>query len=287
MVRTNAHPPVRWSLPIVIGALMIASMLPVRTLGWARWFSDQTWVLVSPIAQPITMAINAVVPTRGEGGFSSERERELVDELERLRVRLRQAEQRGLELEDLANQLARGAALQPNIEVTQLQRPRISEGGDMLVIRTGTAEGVTAGTVVTSQSVQVIGRVADAAARTARVLPITARTAPSIAGFVVLDELSGRRASCRLKPAGDGTLTGEVSPPEDGRADELQVGQAVRLFDESWPRHAQMLIIGDVERIEPSPSQPLRRLITVRPRVDLRRVSEVILRLPARSDGGG
>jgi len=267
---------------------MITSVLPTAALGWAGWFSKQAWVIVSPIAHPITIGINAIVPTRGEGGFSSERERELVDELDRVRVRLRQSEQRETDLEELVQQLARGAALHPNIEVTQLQRPRIGEAGDLLVIRTGTIDGVDVGTVVTARSVQIIGRVAEVGSRTSKVLPITARSAPSIAGFVVLDEQSGRRASCLLKPTGDGTLTGEVSPPEDGRADELQVGQTVRLYDESWDRHAQMLVIGDVERIEPSPSQPLRRLITVRPRVDIRRVSEVILRLPARSpDAGG
>lgn len=286
MVRTNAHPLVRWSLPIAIGALLITSMLPTRTLGWAGWFSEQTWVLVSPIAQPITMAINAIVPTRGEGGFSSERERELVEELERVRVRLRQSEQREADLEELVEQLARGAALLPDAEVTQLLRPRIGEAGDMLQIRTGTSEGVDNGTVVTAQSVQVIGRVAEAGARTSLVLPITAPK-QQIQGFVVLDEETGRRAACLLDSAGDGTLVGTTSAPEDGRAQELMIGQTVRLFDESWPRHAQMLVIGEVERIEPSPNQPLRRIITVRPRVDIRRLSEVILRLPDRSGDGG
>ena len=143
------------------------------------------------------------------------------------------------------------------------------------------------GAVVTAQSVQVLGRVSDTDARTCRVLPITARSAPAVAGVVVLDEQIGRRASCLLRATGDGTLSGEVSPPEDGRADELAVGQTVRLLDEQWPRHAQMLVIGDIERIEPSPSQPLRRLITVRPRVDPRRVPEVIIRLPAGAENGG
>jgi len=286
MVRTNAHPLVRWSLPIVIGALVITSVLPTRMLGWAGWFSEQAWVLVSPIAQPITMGVNTIVPTRGESGFGSERERELVDELERVRVRLRQSEQREADLEALVDQLARGAALLPNTEVTQLVRPRIGEAGDTLTIRTGTGEGVDAGTVVTARSVQLIGRVAEAGARTSQVLPITA-PGQTLQGFVVLDEETGRRAACLLESAGEGTLIGTTSDPADGRAQELMIGQTIRLYDEAWPRHAQMLVIGEIERIEPSPNQPLRRLITVRPRVDIRRISEVILRLPARSDGGG
>ena len=91
--------------------------------------------------------------------------------------------------------------------------------------------------------------------------------------------------------AGDGTLVGEVSPPEDGRAEEVQIGQTVRLFDDQWPRHAQMLVIGEVVRVEPSANQPLRRRITVQPRINPRRAGEVIVRLqgsgPQNGGAGG
>ncbi len=285
MVRSShTHPLTRSALPILIGACLITSFLPLRWLGWSRWFSEQAWVIVSPIAQPITMGVDAIFPRRDSVAIGSEREAELLAEIERIRLRLYQAEQRSVDLESLVQQLARGAALHPDVEVTQLPRPRIGESGDLLIIRAGTGEGVHKGTVVAAQSVQVIGRVSDADARTSRVLPITARSAPRVAGVVILDDEVGRRASCLLEPVGDGTLRGEVSPPDDGRADELAIGQTVRLLDEQWPRHAQMLVIGEIERIEPSPTQPLRRLITVRPRVDARRVSEVIVRLPG---GGG
>lgn len=283
----HAHPLVRWSMPLSVLALAVTSVLPLRWLGWARWFSEQAYVVVAPIAQPITMAVDLVVPARQIGPEAGERERILRDELERVRVRLAQAEQRSRDLEALVDQISRGAALNPDVEVTQLARPRIGQVGDLLLIRSGSAEGVHKGTVITAQSVQLVGRVTDADARTCRVLPINAKVgsnAQLIGGVVILDEETGRRATCLLEPAGDGTLVGEVSPPEDGRVDELQVGQTVRLFDEQWPRHAQMLVIGDVERVEPSADQPLRRRITVRPRVDLRRVSEVIVRL---SGGGG
>lgn len=257
-------------------------MLPSRMLGWAGWFSEQAWVVVAPVTQPITMAINAVVPEKSSIAFGSERENELLAEIDRIRVRLLQAEERAYELEALVDQIARGAALHPDIEVTQLQRPRIGQVGDLLVIRTGKSEGVDAGAVIAARSVQVIGRVTDADARTSRVLPITVKlpnNENSIGGVVMLDDETGRRGSCMLRPVGDGTLVGEFSPPEDGRADELQLGQTVRLYDEAWPSHAQMLVIGEVERIEPSPTQPLRRLITVRPRVDPRRIGDVIVRL--------
>jgi hypothetical protein len=288
MVRpAHAHPFARWSLPLAVLALAASSVMPLRWLGWARWFSEQSFVVVSPIAHPVTRAVDLIIPPAGLGAEGTERERTLRDELERSRVRLLQAEQRTRELEALIEQLSRGALLQPDVEVSQLPREVIGEAGEMLVVRTGTEEGVHRGAVITAQSVQLVGRVSDADRLTSTVLPITARGAMKILGVVVLDEESGRRATCVLEPAGDGTLVGEVSPPEDGRADEIQVGQAVRLFDEQWPRHAQMLVIGAIERVEPSPAQPLRRQITVRPRVNLRRAGEVIVRMPVRSSGSG
>ncbi len=277
----HAHPLARWSLPLAVGTLLVTAVLPIRWLGWAGWFSAQAFVVVSPIAHPITRAVDLLIPASRAGTEATDRERTLRDELERVRVRLLQSEQRVAEMEGLVEQLSRGSLLHPDVEVSQLPRSIVSQAGEMLVVRTGTHEGVYRGAVITAQSVQLIGRVAEAHDRTVLVQPITARGALKLLGVVILDEQSGRRATCVLDPAGDGTLVGEVSPPEDGRAEEIQVGQTVRLFDEQWPRHAQMLVIGEVVRVEPSAMQPLRRRITVQPRVNPRRAGEVIVRLPA------
>jgi hypothetical protein len=107
-----------------------------------------------------------------------------------------------------------------------------------------------------------------------------------------------------LKPQGDGTLKGEVgtdagpSLGAGGTANprlEPKPGQTVRLADRTWPSAAQMLIVGTVTRVDPSPTQPLRKVITVEPTLRLDRVSEVVLRLtdesfsviPTSPTGGG
>lgn len=275
---------------MAIGTMVVTSVLPLRFLGWARWFSEQSFVVISPVAHPITAATDLVIPTRRTGTEATERERTLRDEIERTRVRLLQSEQRNAELQARVADLSRvslGALLQPDLEVSQLPRQVVGEAGEMLVVRTGTNEDVYRGAVITAQSVQLVGRVSDADARTSLVLPINAKGANKIMGIVVLDEQTGRRAICLLEPGGDGTMVGDVAPPEDGRADEIVAGQTVRLFDDQWPRHAQMLVIGEVTRVEPSPDQLLRRRITVKPRVNLRRPGEVIVRLPIASGGGG
>lgn len=264
--------------------LIVTALLPARWLGWAGWFSAQAFVVVSPIAHPITRAVDLIVPAARVGTEATERERTLQDELERVRVRLLQSDTRIAELESLIEQL-RGSLLHPDIEVTQLQRPIAGQRGEFLLVRTGRHEGVDRGAVITAQSVQLIGRVSEASELTALVHPITARGGQTLMGVVILDEQTGRRATCILRPNGDGTLSGEISPPEDGRAEEIQIGQTVRLFDDQWPRHAQMLVIGEIIRVEPSAAQPLRPQITVQPRVNPRRAGEVIVRLPTPGSG--
>ncbi|MCX5690933.1 MAG: hypothetical protein NTV94_14310, partial [Planctomycetota bacterium] len=65
---------------------------------------------------------------------------------------------------------------------------------------------------------------------------------------------------------------------------EPVVGQVVRLADGRWPTSAQMLLVGKVIAVEPSPDGPLRRLVTVAPSIErLERVSEVVIRTNATS----
>ena len=59
-------------------------------------------------------------------------------------------------------------------------------------------------------------------------------------------------------------------------------GQVVRLSDGRWPGAAQMLLVGKVVSVEPSPDNPLRRLVVVAPVIErLERVSEVVIRASA------
>ena len=66
----------------------------------------------------------------------------------------------------------------------------------------------------------------------------------------------------------------------------LQPGVEVVLDDPAWPESAQMFTIGIVERVEQDENQPLRSVIVVRPRdgLELRRVREVVLRVPVDLD---
>lgn len=274
---------VRWSMPATIIVLVVLSLAPIRFTNWTNWFAAQTNVIIMPIAHPLGLAIDKIIPPATSNPLASDRERTIVNELDRVRTQLLQTREENQRLTKLIDQFSRGAKITKNIDVRQIHRPRISSLiGDHLLIRTGKIEGLTQGTVVVVDAVQLLGKISRVDGKTSTVLPITAKSAQQILATVMLNDSGSQQVKCLLEPVGDGTLRGEVARSASDESWQVKVGQEVRLLDSQWPQHAQMLMIGTIERIERNEAQPLRQRIIVRPTVaDLRRVPEVILRLPA------
>lgn len=275
---------VRWSMPICVITMISLCMLPSSWLEWTGWFRAQARVVVYPIAHPITLAKNVVIPQSVGNPNATNRERALQSELDRYRALLYREQQSNRQLSAYIKQISSGAAVNPDIAVTQIQRPVAGLSRDYLLVRSGGHKRVTRSTVVVVNAVQLCGRVVEANDRTALVLPITAKDAPPLLGNVMLDDSGLNTARCMLSPIGKGLLEGDVTKPladDTGiPAATIEIGMEVRLLDDQWPRHAQMLLIGTIESVAPSPNQPLRQRITVRPSVDLRNVPKVFFRVP-------
>lgn len=285
----HQHPIVRWSMPITIVVLFVLAFFPIRWLSWTDWFAAQVKVAIVPITHPLTIAVDAIVPARITDPAANERERAYRNELDRMKLELYQTQQENDRLSSLIEQYSRGAAITPELDVRQYSRPRVGNlSGDILLIRTGNVEGLMRGAVVVTDAVQLVGRVTRVDKRTSQVLPITALGAQPIMGTVLLNNDGSRQARCFLKPTGNGTLRGEVARPSLDEELNIEIGQEVRLQDSQWPTSAQMLLIGKIERIEQNPEQPLRPRIIVRPTFeDLRRVPEVIIRIPGTGEDTG
>tara|TARA_R100000687_G_C6429885_1_gene155141 strand:+ start:413 stop:1252 length:840 start_codon:yes stop_codon:yes gene_type:complete len=276
-------------MPITIVALLVLSFTPAKWLGWTNWFTAQVNVAIVPITHPFTIVVDTIVPTRISDPAASEREQAVIDELQRVQFELLQIRQENQRLKTQIDYYERGDAITPQLNVKQVTRPRIANlTGDLLLVRTGSIEGLSQGTVVVADAVQLLGRVARVDGRTSTVLPITAASAQPIMAAVLLNEDGSRQARCLLKPVGDGTLRGDVARPSLDENTNIRVGQEVRLQDSQWPTNAQMLLVGHIERVERNEKQPLRPSIIVRPTVDdLRRVPEVILRIPITDEAQG
>lgn len=279
---------VRWSMPITIGVLFILAFLPARWLSWTDWFSAQVQVAIVPITHPMTVVVDTIVPARISDPEASERERALINELERVRVELLQTREQNTRLvQQMEERYDLGDEFLSD-RVRLAIRPRVGNlAGDILLIRTGRLEGLSQGTVAVSDATQLVGRVSRVDRKTAHVLPITAPGAQPIMGTVLLSPDGTERARCFLRPVGNGKLRGEVARPALEDSLRIEKGQEVRLLDSQWPTSAQMLMIGIIESVEPDPEQPLRPQIVVRPTFnDLRRLPEVTFRIPDTDDQG-
>lgn len=279
---------VRWSMPITIGVLFILSFLPANLIRWTDWFSAQVQVAIVPITHPLTIVVDTIVPARISNPNASDRERALLNELERTKVELLQSREENTRLDRELAQFRLGAGHSAE-RIKQATRPRVGNlAGGILLIRTGNIEELTQGTVVVSDATQLVGRVSRVDRKTAQVLPITATGAQRITGTILLSEDSSRNPRCLLSPVGNGTLSGVVSRPAFEDSSQIQVGQEVRLLDTLWPTNAQMLLIGEVVEVKEDPEQPLRSIIVVRPTFnDPRRLPEVIFRIPDTDEPGG
>ncbi|MEM1183535.1 MAG: rod shape-determining protein MreC [Planctomycetota bacterium] len=292
MARSGAHRAARHGLSLVVLVLLVLSVVPVRYLGWVETVGHLPLTLVVPISHPMTWVARWFAPARRE--LDDDRVRQLELENERLkRLYLQQVDQTD-RYRDLAENLQRGRALQTDVPVDLAAFPVVGVSSDasssLLTVRAGERDGVTPNTVATVDAVQLVGKVDDVSGRTCSVRPITDPSVVSIQGRVMLTDIGREGLACRLGPTGDGRLKGDleyIAPTAERQTTpEVVAGMTVRLDDAAWPTGAQMLVIGKVERVERLESSPLRGVVIVKPMVDLRRVSEVILRIPVDTDGG-
>lgn len=285
----------RRGLLIAIAVLCVLAFVPSRWTWWAGDLGRLVQFFAAPISQPFAAASRWAAPAtrhRDEAEVAG-----LKDELEATRSKLMRVEAENGRLRDQIQELQRGIALNPDLPVQPVLAPVYGSSSDLsaglLRVRAGTKQGVDVNSVATTSGLQLVGRVVSAGSRTCTVLPITSKAAGSLRAMVMVDQTSNGLA-CTLTPEGDGLLRG---PVEDRRGPgsapvEPRIGQSVRLADpDHWPSNSQMLLIGEVVSVEPAPSQPLRKIITVRPTVErLDRVSEVILRVtptpPDEEEGG-
>lgn len=275
------------ALAVTAALLTLLALLPSGWVAWAGWFGSLADKVIAPISHPISSAASLLRPP--ESREHEHNVETLEEELNLERFNRLQAENRAKRLAAQLAELTRAAQINPDIEVRLVPAPRTGQTSTgLLNVRASRAQGVVAGSIATAAAVQLVGTIEDVDASTGlcRVLPFTNRAVNPMGGIVMLDDAGSATRACLLTPQGDGTLRGDVeSAGPDAPAATLAVGQTVRLRDDAWPEHAQMLVLGRIERVEPHPQAPLRSVITVRPTVDPLQVSEVVIRAPINAPG--
>lgn len=286
----HQHPLIRSSMPATVTLLVVTAVMPVRYLDWVGWFGGLAATVFTPISDPMVRVARWVAPA-SRVQEDDDRIEALERDRDELKRRLIISKRRAADLEERIADLEAGRSRAPDATVLQLTRPVVGGSSDpssgLLRVKAGRRDGVTEkSTIATVGGVQLHGQVVEVDRLECIVMPITEPESGLIRGRLLLDELGDRWLLCQLAPTGFGTLRGDVEFPDPtpggpGMPD-IETGLEVVLDDPAWPESAQMFTIGIVERVEPDAEQPLRSNIVVRPRdgLDLRRVREVILRVP-------
>lgn len=271
-------------VPAVILAAVLALAVPARWQGWARWTGDKIDLAVAPVSRPVVQLASWLRGARTPP--DDDAVRVLEEDNEKLRQDLLATRQENTRLAQVIADLQHGVALNPEVRARRLLATVFGVTGkrpSMLKVQAGERQGVNTSTIALAPGLQLVGRVVGVGNRTCELLPITSPGGTPLIGVVIVDPSSPDGLRCTLSPTGDGTLRGPVEDRRGsgGEVVRPQVGQTVRLDDAAWPRAARMVMLGRIESIEPSPGQPLRSIVTVRPTVsDMDRLSEVILWIP-------
>jgi cell shape-determining protein MreC len=282
----SRRPSARTLLRITLLVLFLLSVAPMRFTRWTTGFADVAVTVSAPVSNAVRWVADPLTrPFRRSA--DPELAEQYKQELEVARQRSLDLELKVRELERQVFELQRGADLMPELGVRQLAAPvigRFSEASSAaLQVRAGAGRGVVENSVAVVEGLQLLGRVERVTGAWCVVRPITDNAAGGIMALVMTGERLDSGIQCRLEPAGGGLLRGPAEwKARAGGEDPIQItpGMTVRLRDDTWPRSAQMLVVGEVVEVAPAPDEPTRTIITVAPSVPLQRVSEVVLRVP-------
>lgn len=272
-------------MAIALALASVCAFAPLHFTGWLSLPADLVLRLIAPVSHPARLFASWIDPRAPHAVEPAEIAR-LRDELDGYRTLYFRERARTNDLRALIRDLQSGRDLAPDRDIRVRTAAVIGEsqsaGGAVLRLRAPGEDESIVGAVATVAGTQILGRVVSASAGLALVRPITDRAAPALLARIALGE-GAEGPLCTLRPTGDGALSGPVedlaSLPADLQRLGLHPGQEVRLADDAWPAGTRMLLIGLIERVEPSPDSPLRQVVFVRPKVDLIRVSEVVLRI--------
>lgn len=281
----------RLRLTAVILLLALASILPSRLLGWAAWLADPVQAIVAPWQHTLGRAARWT-RARTEPVALDPAQRAVTEDIIRQRdaatFALVQANAQIEELRKRISEISRGMELN-SIPVTPIAAPVIGFAADLaakaLTVRAGRRQNVEENNVAVVGGVHIVGLVRRVGDRTSVVLPITDRAAGALEGRIMIGDVTPGPL-CLLKPDGRGRLTGPVEDDPRfrdaaGRPAPIEAGMRVRLYDRSWPLSSHGLIVGQVVRVEPLPSSPLRPVVTVEPIEPIETAREVTIRTSA------
>lgn len=275
-------------LVILTIAMLMGSFLPLRLSGWTGWLRGPFMTVLAPISGPLASLGAWLRPGDQRGAPVDIDREELQQQLDFYKQEYLRLDKQAEQMRELIEALQEGVSYGPAITLRRLEASRVGAdlGAGSIDVSRGSTHGVRAGAVAvaTTAPQHLVGLVTDVGPTVSTVHVVTdRRIAPNLMDVLLLSATNvttdalARAPRCQIRPAGDGTLVGELGAED---AQRLSPGDAAFLDDLNWPPAAQRLICGRVARIEDT-ENPLFKRVVLKPDLDLMRTRSVILRIPA------
>lgn len=270
--------------PLFIAALLalILSLLPARYLSWTQDAAAIIQLPVVPFGHAFVKVRTWLRPGQAALPEQSPALQQLQQELEQFKTLYQATELENQRLREEIEQLTlarrEGSQAAARLQYASIVGENAQSSGRTFFLNRGSRAGVQPDTVAVHNGVHLIGKVGPGvSALTSELIPLTDPAIRHVEVYLRPDATSppnNDTPRALLKPAPDGTLVGEVAL-ESGVA----VGHVARLDDPSWPPTATALIVGFVEKLEPKPENPLRLIVSVRPRFTAEHLASVTLKV--------
>lgn len=269
-------------------ALVLVAFLPAKWSRWTGWFRGPFQTVIAPISGPMTSLATWLRPGENRRGIDDVDAAQLRQDVEFYKSEYLRLDQQVEQLRQLIEALQSGVAYGSPLRLKRLEASRVGAdlGAGTIDVSRGSTHGVTLGTVAvaTTAPQHLVGLVSAVGPTVSTIHVMTdKRLSPNLIDCLVLPtgqvtpEALARAPRCQFRPAGDGSLSGELSTEDAVR---IQRGDAAFLDDPSWPPGAQRLIVGRVVRAEDT-DNPLFKRLVILPDLDLNRVRSVVLRIPS------
>ena len=271
----------------MIGIVIVLSMFPASWLGWTRDLSDLVRIPVTPIShvgmmltgwiRPATVPSDLPTDTINRTQFA-ETERDLYRQLYHAQM---------LRSTELADQLRELQSL-PETALRNPKPPvalpidltgnRPSDPSSIVELKLSSeyVDRIRTGDIVVVGS-DIVGRVIRVGLTRVEVRPSTHKDVGLIRAAIVPAHPRNEngpplRAEVLIRSAGSGGLYAEVSTDSS-----VVVGDLVVLDDPSWAEVGSGLVLGVVTSTSPLDAAPLRHVVTIAPRRQIRDLVRVVV----------
>ncbi len=276
-------------LTTLIVVFLACALAPASLTGWLGKLRGPVLMITAPLSSSLSRASHTLRPPVARfPDETSPTVESLMAELNYVRGLHQNLLAQNRDLARLVEDLSR-IRVTAAIPIRPVSATRVGSdlGSGTATFRPGQRGGITVnGVAVVRGGQQIVGLVTRASPMVSTVHLLTdERFQPGLVvgvatptgGDIESPEAFERLPRAQFRPTGKGTYAADQVPADV--AERMNRGDTIRVYDDTWPKAAQLQIVGRITDILQT-DEPLFRRVVVTPEIDPRRVRSVLILMP-------